>query len=290
MRLSTFRRPDGTVGHGRVTGDDNRVEDIGDGDLLAVVSGNEHADGPARATHAWEDLTVLAPVLAPPKVLCVATNYQEHIVEGGGDRVDPTRVSPKLFMKPPTSVVGDGATYEIPEISAAADWEAELCVVIGTSGRAVSEADALSHVFGYAASNDISLRKLAIGYDRDVNAWAGFFDWLEGKWSDGAAPIGPWILTADEVPDPQDLPVRLTVNGELKQDGTTADMIHDCRQLVAFASRLFTLQPGDVILTGTPAGVGATSGTFLTDGDVMVADLGPLGRLTTYVSGRSTGV
>ena len=288
MRLSTYRRPDGSVGHGRVVDDGAHVEDLGDGDLLAVVSGEEPADGAARASYAWDDLTILAPVLAPPTVLCVATNYQEHIVEGGGDRVDPTRVSPKMFMKPPTSVIGDGATYEIPEISAAADWEAELCVVIGTAGRAITEERALDHVFGYAASNDISLRKLAVGYDRDVNAWAGFFDWLEGKWSDGAAPIGPWILTADEVPDPQDLPVRLSVNGELKQDGTTADMIHDCRQLVAFASRLFTLQPGDVILTGTPAGVGATTGTYLTDGDVMVADLGPVGRLTTYVSGSST--
>src|SRR6476660_1566972 len=290
MRLSTYRRPDGSVGHGRVVDDGAWVEDLGDGDLLAVVAGEEPADGPARASYAWDELTILAPVLAPATVLCVATNYQEHIVEGGGDRVDPTRVSPKLFMKPPASVIGDGATYEIPEISAAADWEAELCVVIGSGGRAIAEERALDHVFGYAASNDISLRKLAVGYDRDVNAWAGFFDWLEGKWSDGAAPIGPWILTADEVPDPQDLPVRLRVNGELKQDGTTADMIHDCRRLVAFASRLFTLRPGDVILTGTPAGVGATTGTYLTDGDVMVADLGPVGRLTTYVTGRSTEV
>ncbi len=290
MRLSTYRRPDGTVGHGRVVDDGTRVEDLGDGDLLPVVAGDESPDAPARASYAWKDVTVLAPLLGPPKVLCVATNYQEHIVEGGGERVDPDRVSPKIFMKPSTSVIGDGATYEIPEISAAADWEAELCVVIGTGGRGIDEERALDHVFGYAASNDISLRSLAVGYDRDVNAWAGFFDWLEGKWSDGAAPIGPWILTADEVPDPQDLPVRLTLNGELKQDGSTADMIHDCRRLVAFASRLCTLQPGDVILTGTPAGVGATTGTYLTDGDVMVVDLGPVGRLTTHVSGRSTPV
>src|SRR6478735_7048609 len=212
MRLSTYWRPDGSVGHGRVVDDGARVEDLGDGDPLAVVAGEEPADGPARASYAWDELTILAPVLAPATVLCVATNYQEHIVEGGGDRVDPTRVSPKLFMKPPASVIGDGATYKIPEISAAADWEAELCVVIGSGGRAIAEERALDHVFGYAASNDISLRKLAVGYDRDVN------------------------------------------------------------------------------LTGTPAGVGATTGTYLTDGDVMVADLGPVGRLTTYVTGRSTEV
>lgn len=287
MRLCTFTRPDGTTGHGRLVGDD-RVEDLGDGDLLAVVSGTQDSLGPAGTTWALADLTILAPVLAPPKVLCVATNYQEHIVEGGGDRVDPTRVSPKFFIKPATSVIGDGASYEIPEISAAADWEAELCVVIGKEGRGIAEQDALDHVFGYAASNDISLRTLAVGYDRDVNAWAGFFDWLEGKWSDGAAPVGPWLVTADEVPDPQVLPVRLSLNGELKQDGSTADMIHGCAQLVAFASRLCTLQPGDLILTGTPAGVGASTGTYLTDGDVMVADLGPLGQLTTHVRGHST--
>lgn len=286
MKLITFRRPDGTIGHGRLV-NDSLVEDTGDGDLSSVVASGEDVNAAARATYELAELNLLAPVLAPPKVLCVATNYQEHIVEGGGERVDPARVSPKIFLKPATTIIGDGATYEIPEISTEADWEAELCIVIGKTAKGISEAEALDYVFGYAASNDISLRSLSVGYERDMNPWAGFFDWLEGKWSDGSAPIGPWIVTADEVPDPQDIPVGLSVNGEPKQKGTTADMIHTCAQIIAFASRLCTLQPGDLILTGTPAGVGATTGTFLNDGDVMVADLGPVGRLTTLVR-RST--
>ena len=198
-------------------------------------------------------LTILAPVLAPPTVLCVATNYQEHIVEGGGDRVDPTRVSPKLFMKPPASVIGDGATYEIPEISAAADWEAELCVVIGSGGRGDRRGSApWTTCSGYAASNDISLRKLAVdGFDRDVNAWAGFFDWLEGKWSDGAAPIGPWLTTADEVPDPQALWLRTWVSR-----GAPAGRDHrrhDPRRRRAdrrSLSTMCTLEPGDIYRMG----------------------------------------
>ncbi len=287
MRLSTYRRPDGTVGHGRVVDDGARVEDLGDGDLLAVVSGDEPADGPSRASYAWDELTVLAPVLAPPKVLCVATNYQEHIVEGGGDRVDPTRVSPKLFMKPPTSVIGDGATYEIPEISAAADWEAELCVVIGTGGRASRRTGARPRLrvcgqqrhLAAQARRRLRPRRQRVG--RVLRLAGGEVvrrrrphRAVDPHRRRGARPAGPAGAA-----DPQ----RRAEAGRI--DGR-----HDprLRQLVAFASRLFTLQPGDVILTGTPAGVGATTGTFLTDGDVMVADLGPVGRLTTYVTGRST--
>lgn len=282
MKLMTFRRPDGTIGHGRIA-ENGVVEDTGHGDLREVICGGEDPNAPVQERHKLADVQILAPVLNPPKVMCVATNYQDHIVEGGGERVDPARVSPKIFLKPATTIVGDDATYEIPEISAEADWEAELCIIIGKTARGINESEALEHVFGYAASNDISLRSLRVGYERDMNPWAGFFDWLEGKWSDGAAPVGPWVVTADEVTDPQDIPVRLSVNGELRQDGTTADMIHTCAQIIAFASRLCTLQPGDLILTGTPSGVGAATGTFLADGDVMVADLGPLGTLTTRV-------
>ncbi len=283
MKLVTFRKADGTVAHGRL--DDTTITELGDGDLLALVGG---AAGEERGTHPVESVTLLAPLLAPPKVLCAATNYQEHIIEGGGEPYDKSKVSPKMFLKPHTSVIGPGEAFEIPEISAAADWEAELCVVIGKEARGVSADDALSYVFGYTASNDISLRKLAIGYERDMNPWAGFFDWLEGKWADGAAPIGPWLVTADEVDDPQALPISLTLNGEVRQKATTADMIFTVAELVAFCSRLCTLVPGDVILTGTPSGVGATTGEFLSDGDVMVVDMGPLGQLETPVRGNSS--
>jgi 2-keto-4-pentenoate hydratase/2-oxohepta-3-ene-1,7-dioic acid hydratase in catechol pathway len=165
------------------------------------------------------------------------------------------------------------------------DWEAELGVVIGRGGRHLAVEDALDAVFGYVAANDVSARSLDLGYERDTDDSAvKFFDWLEGKWCDGFAPMGPWILTADEVPDPQALGVRLTLNGEVRQSGSTADMIFTVAELVAFASRLMTLEPGDVLLTGTPAGVGAASGRFLTAGDEMTVSVDGLGSLTTKVA------
>jgi 2-keto-4-pentenoate hydratase/2-oxohepta-3-ene-1,7-dioic acid hydratase in catechol pathway len=116
----------------------------------------------------------------------------------------------------------------------------------------------------------------------------GFFDWLEGKWADGSSPVGPYLVTADEIPDPQSLPIRLELNGEVRQQSTTGAMIFSCAELIAFASRLCTLAPGDIILTGTPSGVGAATGTFLSDGDVLVAEVEGLGALTTPVrSGAS---
>lgn len=284
MKLVTFEA-DGTVKHGRLS--DGTIEELGDGDLAAIVAGAS-ADGAAVATHAEADVTILAPLLNPPKVLCVAANYQEHITEGGGDPVDKQRIAPKMFIKPHTALCGPGDVFEIPEISAAADWEVELCAVIGREARGVSADEALSYVFGYTTSNDISLRKLAMGYERDIVGNVAFFDWLEGKWADNSAPIGPYLVTADEIGDPQTLPIQLWVNGELKQDLTTANMIFTVAELVAFCSRLCTLVPGDVILTGTPSGVGATTGTYLNDGDEMIAEVGPCGRLVTPVRGTSS--
>lgn len=284
MKLVTFE-VNGEVRHGRLS--DGVIEDLGAGDLLALVSG-QAGDGEPVARHAEADVKVLAPLLSPPKVLCAAANYQEHITEGGGDEVDKTRIAPKIFIKPATAIAGPGDTFEIPEISAAADWEAELCVVIGREARGVSVDDALDHVFGYTTSNDISLRSLAMGHERDIVGNAAWFDWLEGKWADNSAPIGPYLVTADEVGDPQNLPITLSVNGTLHQDSTTANMIFTVAELVAFCSRLCTLVPGDVILTGTPSGVGQASGLFLSDGDEMVVEVGPCGRLVTPVRGNSS--
>lgn len=183
------------------------------------------------------------------------------------------------------AIAGPDDVFVIPEISAAADWEVELAVVIGRGGRNILVDRALSHVFGYATSNDLSLRALdRIGFERDTsNPWVGFFDWLEGKWADHSAPVGPYLVTADEVPDPQTLEISLRLNGEVRQQASTADMIFSCAELIAFASRLCTLRPGDIILVGTPSGVGATTGTSLKDGDVMVAEVEGLGQLVTEV-------
>ena len=290
MRLCSYRTSTGELRHGRL-GEDRVIDDLGPGDLAALIAGDRagQAGGPGTGDRLpLDSVTLVAPLLAPPTILCAASNYQAHIDEGGGQLIDPARTSPKIFTKPHTSIAGPGDVFVIPEISAGADWEAELTVVIGRGGRGIAVEDALDHVFGYTVGNDISLRSLSLGFERDTeNAWVGFFDWLEGKWADGAAPIGPCIVTADEIPDPQSLELSLTVNGEQKQRASTAGMIHSCAELIAFCSRLCTLSPGDVIMTGTPAGVGATTGTFLGDGDVMVASIAGIGDLTTPVRAAS---
>ena len=200
----------------------------------------------------------------------------------------PSRLKNRLLSRlghvvPDTAVIGPDEPVRLNPITKQLDWEVEIAVWIGREARDVEESAALDHVFGYSTSNDISARSLELGDERDGEAWTGFFDWLEGKWLDGSAPIGPYLVTADEVPDPQDLGLTLTVNGETWQDGNSQDMVHSVAKLVSFCSRLMTLRPGDVILTGTPAGVGATTGVFLKPGDVMVAEVQGLGSLTTPV-------
>ncbi len=285
MKLLTYRTASGEVRHGRLSDDESGVIDWGTGDLSGVVGGTERPSAATTAVADLADVTVLTPLLHSGKILCVATNYQEHIVEGGGTRVDPTRTSPKLFTKPDSALAGTGEPFLIPEISTKADWEAELAVIIGKECRGISADVALDYVFGYAASNDLSLRSLdQMGFERDTeNPWVGFFDWLGGKWADGSAPVGPYLVTADEVPDPQNLTLSLHLNGEVRQQSSTSAMIFGCAELIAFASRLGTLRPGDIILTGTPSGVGATTGTYLTDGDVMVVEVQGMGKLVTPV-------
>ncbi|GIF65619.1 2-hydroxyhepta-2,4-diene-1,7-dioate isomerase [Asanoa ishikariensis] len=281
MRLVTYRRA-GEVRHGRLT-DDDRVVEFGDGDLEGYLDGRTGETG--RLEVAVADVELLAPLLRPGKLLAAAANYQDHVTESGAEPLDKTRLSPRLFLKPSTSIVGPDATIPLPAVSSEVDWEAELAVVIGRRVRDIAEADALDAVAGYMTSNDVSARSVDYGFPRDTDdkmVW--FFDWLAGKWLDGFAPLGPWLVTADEVPDPQALSVHLDVNGVTKQTGSTKDMIFSVAELVAHASRLMTLEPGDVILTGTPSGVGAATGEFLKAGDVMTVVVGPLGQLRNTVA------
>ncbi|MBF9129648.1 fumarylacetoacetate hydrolase family protein [Plantactinospora sp. S1510] len=281
MRLVTYRRA-GEVRHGRLT-DDDRVVEFGDGDLEGYLTGRTDDAGGLEV--ALAEVELLAPLLRPGKLLAAAANYQDHVTETGGEPLDKSRLSPRLFLKPPTSIVGPGATIALPAVSTEVDWEAELAVVIGRRVRDISEADALDAVAGYMTSNDVSARSVDYGFPRDTDDKAvWFFDWLAGKWLDGFAPLGPWLVTADEVPDPQALSVHLDVNGVTKQTGSTKDMIFSVAELVAHASRLMTLEPGDVILTGTPSGVGAATGEFLTAGDVMTVAVGQLGQLRNTVA------
>jgi 2-keto-4-pentenoate hydratase/2-oxohepta-3-ene-1,7-dioic acid hydratase in catechol pathway len=268
----------GQARHGYVDGDEIVV--TGDGDLAGIVAGATETTELARVP--LPGATILTPVLTPGKVLAVAANYQSHVLEAGGTEREKKVATPRLFLKPDTCVVGPDTPVVLDPITHEMDWEVEIAAWIGREARHVAEADALGYVFGYSTSNDISARSLDLG-ERDGEAWTAFFDWLEGKWLDGYAPIGPYLVTSDEVPDPQELPLTLTVNGEVKQNGTSADMVHSVAKLVSFCSRLMTLRPGDVILTGTPSGVGATTGTYLKPGDVMVAEVAGLGPLTTPV-------
>jgi 2-keto-4-pentenoate hydratase/2-oxohepta-3-ene-1,7-dioic acid hydratase in catechol pathway len=277
MKLVTFRH-DGRVRHGRLIEDGTVVQPLGQGDVTAALGRTVTASGPAFPL---ADVELLSPLLRPGKLLAAAANYQDHVTEAGGEPLDKSRLSPRLFLKPPTSIVGPGADIPMPSVSKEVDWEAELAVVIGTTARDVPVGTALDIVGGYVTSNDVSARSMDFGYERDTgDSHVWFFDWLAGKWLDGFAPMGPWLVTADEVPDPQALDIRLDVNGERRQDGSTKDMIFSVAELVSFASTLMTLEPGDVIMTGTPAGVGAATGEYLKAGDEMSVTIGDLGTLT----------
>ncbi|MEU7002275.1 fumarylacetoacetate hydrolase family protein [Nonomuraea sp. NPDC046570] len=286
MKLLTYLR-DGAVRHGRLV-DGDRVEELGDGDLTRWLT-RPPADAPARGALPLGSLQVLAPIPHPGKLIGVAANYQEHVLEGGADPLERERLAPRLFLMPPTAVTAPGDPIPLPSVSRQVDWEGELGVVIGRTAKDLPVEEALTAVAGYTVANDVSARSMEYGYARDLDDPAvRFFDWLAGKWLDGFAPFGPYLVTADEVPDPQNLQIELRVNDEVRQYGTTKDMIFTVAELVAFASRLMTLHPGDVLMTGTPAGVGATTGEFLSAGDEVTVSITGLGTLTNPVSSTET--
>jgi 2-keto-4-pentenoate hydratase/2-oxohepta-3-ene-1,7-dioic acid hydratase in catechol pathway len=224
-------------------------------------------------------LPVLAPLLYPGKILCAGANYYAHCAEMGVKDLRKEAQRLFFFFKPPrNAVVGPGATVRKPIGTLKMDWEIELAAIIGTRARNVSPADALGHVAGYTVSIDISAR--------DLNSAPETFyklDWVAGKGHDTCCPMGPRMIPADALGDPQDIRLKLWVNGELKQDSSSSDMIFSVAEQIATASRIMTLDPGDVILTGTPAGVGAPKGTFLSVGDVVRAEIEKIGRLEITV-------
>jgi 2-keto-4-pentenoate hydratase/2-oxohepta-3-ene-1,7-dioic acid hydratase in catechol pathway len=285
MRLVTFLAEHG-VHHG-VLAADGQVIDLGPGDLLGLIeagpAGLRRAATAADADYRQADVRLLSPLLRPPKLLALARNYQDHITEAGLPAVDKRRIVPKLFLTPSSAIIGPDVGLCLPTVSNTSDWEVELAVVIGERCRDVPVERALEVVFGYTIANDVSARTTEWGVERDSDPWNEFFDWLNGKWPDGFAPLGPYILTADEVPDPQSLDLSLVLNGEVKQHSNTREMISTVAETIAFASRFMTLEPGDIIETGTPSGVGATTGTYLKSGDVMEARIDKLGSLRTPV-------
>jgi len=228
------------------------------------------------------DADLLAPIRFPRKVLCAGINYRKHIREMGGLEPGPGW-RPFFFMKPPsTTVIGPADPIVVRDIdNARYDWEAELAVVIGLGGRDIPLSEARSRIAGYAVANDVTAR----GYHKrtDVPIDAFVYDWFASKAIDGSLPMGPGITPAFAVADPQQLRMRLWVNDELQQDESTADMICGIDELVAAASRVVTLEPGDVICTGTPAGVGTGRGLHLRPGDVVRVAVEGLGEISNPV-------
>jgi 2-keto-4-pentenoate hydratase/2-oxohepta-3-ene-1,7-dioic acid hydratase in catechol pathway len=247
-----------------------------------VLRGLDVAGAPVIAYDA-----LLAPLRWPRKVICAGVNYRRHMREMGGE-IPERGWRPFFFLKAPTtSVIGarDPIVVRAPD-EARYDWEAELAVVIGTGGRDISAERAMAHVAGYCVANDITAR----GRHRRefVPAEAFAYDWFAAKSMDGSLPLGPGITPAFQVPDPQDLRLRLWVNGELQQDESTADMVCTVAELVAAASEIVTLEPGDVIPTGTPSGVGAGRGLYLRPGDVVRTSIDGLGELENTVVDENT--
>lgn len=209
-----------------------------------------------------------APVPRPGKLIGVARNYPAHAAEQGGE----PPAEPLLFLKAPSAVIGPEDEIVLPVTSQQVDYEGELAVVIGRQARGLAVEEALGCVAGYCAANDVTARD---------------FPRFIGKSGDCFAPLGPVLVTADEVPDPQDLAIRTTLSGEVVQSGRTKEMVFGVAELLAYASKLMTLEPGDVLLTGTPEGVGAARKPprFLCDGDVVEVAVERLGRLRNYVRG-----
>ncbi|WP_214409460.1 fumarylacetoacetate hydrolase family protein [Sphaerisporangium fuscum] len=209
-----------------------------------------------------------APVARPGKIVCIGLNYRDHAEETGAAIPD----EPIVFMKAPNTIVGPHDEVLIPRGSVKTDWEVELAVVIGATARYLdSHEAALACVAGYAISNDVSEREFQL--ERGGQ-------WDKGKSCETFNPLGPWLVTADEVPDPQDLGLRLSVNGEVRQNGHTKNMIFTVAEVVRYLSRFMVLDPGDVINTGTPAGValGMPGQPFLRKGDVVELEIDGLGR------------
>jgi 2-keto-4-pentenoate hydratase/2-oxohepta-3-ene-1,7-dioic acid hydratase in catechol pathway len=269
VRLASF-----AGGFGRI--EDDALIPMGD-DLVGYLATGASRDGAATSL---DGLALTSPVVAPQKVICVGLNYRDHAEESG----QPIPEEPILFPKFANSVIGPGATIVVPPVVAQPDYEAELGVVMGRRTSAVSETEALAHVGGYVCLNDVSARDLQFRSSQ----------WMLGKAVDTFLPCGPWLVTADEIVDPQDLGIRCLVDGEVVQDSSTKQMIFGVAELVAFISRTITLEAGDVIATGTPPGVGMarTPPRWLQDGDEVTVEIERIGALTNEVrvAARNGGI
>jgi len=262
-------------------------------DMVAAIAHLAEAGAaggaPGGAGQPLAEVTLLAPILAPPhNVMCVGKNYHAHAHEftnsgydAGATAADAIPQQPIIFTKPSTSLAGPQDDIPLwPGVDKAVDYEAELAVVIGKGGRFIPRERALEHVFGYTVMNDVTERDLQRVHKQ----------WFLGKGIDGFGPMGPWIATADEV-DVANLRITCRVNGEVRQDSSTADLIFDVPALIETISRSVTLSPGDVIATGTPEGVGIgfDPPRFLKDGDVVEVEIAGIGKIRNTVRRAQAG-
>jgi len=237
------------------------------------------AGGAAKSGVAPVTAALRAPLTYPGKILCAGANYYDHMAEMGFPGVKKETQRLFFFFKPPkNAVVGPGAAIPMPRNTKKYDWEIELAAVIGKTARYVSVENALSHIAGYTVAIDLSARDFNQAPEQFYK-----FDWVAGKATDGACPMGPWIVPASTFKDVQNIPLKLSVNGAVKQDSNTSQMIFSIAEQIARASELMTLDPGDVILTGTPAGVGVPKGTFLNPGDTVDAEIEGIGKLSVSI-------
>ncbi len=253
-------------------------------DIMAVIAGGEQAinqlsnllkqaEEANTVVYVNSENLVWGPsVTRPHKIICVGLNYRKHADETNA----PYPEFPILFNKFDNTLTGHNSEIPVPKVTEKLDYEVELAIVIGKKAKNVNEADALDYVFGYSTANDLSARDLQMRTPQ----------WMLGKIGDKFSPMGPYLVTADEVGDPNDLKLKTIVNGEVKQDSNTSDMIFNCAEIVSYISQYLTLEPGDVILTGTPEGVvlglPEDQQRYIQPGDVITCEIEKLGALTNY--------
>lgn len=279
MRIVRFARPDQSIGWGVAI--DYGIQDLSLADPSLPTSTLElitkwpilasRVQGLARKLGASEEeLRILCPLDIPQKILCIGLNYRDHAIETKA----PIPSEPIVFCKMPTAMIGPDEPIVLPKVSQQVDFEAELVVVIGRTLRNVSKEQALAGIFGYSVGHDVSARD----WQKDKPGK----QWFLGKSFDTFAPLGPALVTADEVPSTENLQVKCSINGELMQDSSTRELIFDPAEVIAYISQVMTLSPGDVIYTGTPPGVGMarTPPRFLKHGDIVEIEVEKLGILS----------
>lgn len=266
MKLVTYEKLDGSLSVGELRGDD--LYSLGTDLSMREIATEEKTLTRDESFKVMKYKGIQAPI-EPSKIFCVGRNYAEHAAELS----NPLPKKPLIFSKYPTCVIASGANIQWhSDITQKVDWEGELVVVIGKKAKNIKEEDAYDYIFGYTVANDVSARDL-----QDSES-----QWVRAKGQDTFCPLGPAIVTKDDIPDPHALHIVTKVNGEVMQDGNTKDMIFNVPYLVAYLSRTFTLLPGDLILTGTPSGVGKgmTPPRFLQDGDEVSVTIDGIGTIS----------